>query len=103
MKNEVKNIQAAAYNGTHTVDTNFWTKERCTLAPLAEALWGQHWQNIWTGLYKIILCSESDHYPHLCILLSEIKEPLTECESCVTAFPDCRHKIDIIEYFSRGL
>ena len=33
---------------------------------------------------------DNDHYPELCVLLSDIKGPFQECEHCVTSVPDCK-------------
>ena len=40
-------------------------------------------------LYYTYYGRESDHYPNLCILLSDLPSPSQECEHCVTSIPDC--------------
>ena len=40
-------------------------------------------------LYYTYYGQESNHYPNLCILLSDLPSPSQECEHCVTAIPDC--------------
>ena len=34
---------------------------------------------------------ESDHNPHLCILLSDLSSPSQECENCFTSLPNCNN------------
>ena len=40
-------------------------------------------------LYYTYYEQESDHYPNLCILLSDLLSPAQECKHCVTSIPDC--------------
>jgi len=42
-------------------------------------------------LYYTHYGKENDHYPDLCVLLSDIKAPLEECSHCVTSVPDCKN------------
>ena len=41
-------------------------------------------------LYYTHYGKDNDHYPYLCVLLSDIKAPFQECEHCVTSVPDCK-------------
>ena len=40
-------------------------------------------------LYYTYYRKESEHYPNLCILLSDLLSPFQECENCVTSLPNC--------------
>ena len=42
-------------------------------------------------LYYTHYGKENDHYPDLCVLLSDLKAPLEECNHCVTSIPDCKN------------
>ena len=43
-------------------------------------------------LYYTHYEKDNDHYPDLCVLLSDIKAPFQECEHCVTSVPNCKNK-----------
>ena len=42
-------------------------------------------------LYYTYYRKESEHYPNLCILLSNLFSPSQECEHCVTSLPNCNN------------
>ena len=46
--------------------------------------------------------AEDNNYPLLCILLTEVLEPLQSCEHCSIGYPDCRNITAGVCTFSVG-
>ena len=42
-------------------------------------------------LYYTHYGKDNDHYPNLCVLLSDIQQPFQECDHCITSVPDCEN------------